>query len=210
VSEYIKLRAQYKKHKVCKQPNLNVSIAIASRMGKGSYFAHQIRHNIIHLMQHHHLSPPSTYTQNRYETLLNNEHILHNVCVYLAAQSLGTVSPRALCYHFNDIILPALRINGKIIKSIAQCWLKFRLGYECKEAKKGMYMDRHEHSDVLKERSEFINKLFNKYKWWVGRVHYPMHRSDPDCYTIGWWWVTLIRRSSAYHQHLHLGRRNTS
>src|SRR6266851_1224120 len=42
VSEYIKLCARYKKHKVCKQSNLNASIAIASWMGKGSYFAHQI------------------------------------------------------------------------------------------------------------------------------------------------------------------------
>jgi len=97
--------------------------------------------------------------------LLNNEHILHNVHVYLAAQSLGTVSPHMLCHHVNDIILLALRIDGKIIESTAQRWLKFRLGYECKEAKKGMYVDRHEHPDVLKERSEFIDKLLNKYEW---------------------------------------------
>jgi hypothetical protein len=96
--------------------------------------------------------------------LLNNEHILHNMHAYLAAQSLGTVSPHVLCHHVNDIILPALGINGKIIESTAQCWLKFRLEYECKEAKKGMYVDGHEHPDVLKERSEFIDKLFNKYE----------------------------------------------
>jgi hypothetical protein len=116
-------------------------------------------------MQHHHLPPPSTYARNGYRTLLNNEHILHDVRVYLAAQSLGTVSPRALCHHINDIILPALGIDGKIIESTAQRWLKFRLGYKCKEVKKGMYVDGHECPDVLKERSEFIDKLFNKYEW---------------------------------------------
>ena len=42
VSEYINLCAWYKKHKGCKRPNLNASIAIASWMGKGAYFAHQI------------------------------------------------------------------------------------------------------------------------------------------------------------------------
>jgi hypothetical protein len=42
VSEYINLHTRYKKHKGCKQPNLNASIAIASRMGKGAYFARQI------------------------------------------------------------------------------------------------------------------------------------------------------------------------
>ena len=42
VSEYMKLRAQYKNHGGCKQPNLNASLAVASWMGKGTYFAHQI------------------------------------------------------------------------------------------------------------------------------------------------------------------------
>ena len=42
VSEYINLHAWYKKHKGCKWPNLNASIAVASQMGKGAYFAHQI------------------------------------------------------------------------------------------------------------------------------------------------------------------------
>ncbi len=83
---------------------------------------------------------------------------------YLAAQSLGTVSPHALCLHINNIILPALRINSKIIESIAQCWLKFRLGYECKEAHKGIYVDGHECLDVIKERNVFINKQLNRYK----------------------------------------------
>jgi hypothetical protein len=39
VSKYINLCMRYKKHKGCKQPNLNASIAIASQMGKGAYFA---------------------------------------------------------------------------------------------------------------------------------------------------------------------------
>jgi len=97
--------------------------------------------------------------------LLNNEHILHDVRVYLAVQSLGTVSPHTLCHHVNDIILPALGIDSKIVKSTAQHWLKFRLGYECKEVKKGMDVDRHERPNILRERSEFIDKLLNKYEW---------------------------------------------
>ncbi len=97
--------------------------------------------------------------------LLNNESILHNVRAYLAAQSLGTVSPRTFCLHVNNVILPALRINGKIVESMAQCWLKFRLGYECKEAHKGMYVDGHERLDIIKERTEFIDKLLSIYEW---------------------------------------------
>jgi hypothetical protein len=121
---------------------------------------------MLYLKQHQHLPPPKSYTWGGYCTLLNNEGVLHDVCMYLIVQSLGTVSPHVLCHHVNnDIILPALGIDGKIVKSTAQCWLKFRLGYDCKEAHKGMYVDGHEHLDVIKERDVFINKQLNKYEW---------------------------------------------
>jgi len=42
VSEYTKLCMWYKNYGGCKWPNLNASIAVASQMGKGAYFAHQI------------------------------------------------------------------------------------------------------------------------------------------------------------------------
>ncbi len=96
--------------------------------------------------------------------LLNNESILHDMCTYLTAQFLGTVSLRTLCLYVNDIILPALGIDGKIIESMAQHWLKFRLGYECKEAHKGIYVDGHECPDVIKERNTFINEQLNRYE----------------------------------------------
>jgi len=84
--------------------------------------------------------------------------------MYLTAQSLGTVSLHVLCLHVNDIILPALGIDGKIIESMAQRWLKFRLGYESKEAYKGIYVDGHERLDVIKERNAFLNEQMNRYE----------------------------------------------
>ncbi|SRR6266851_7573501 len=42
VSEYVQLRARYKKHNTCKQPCLTASIVIVHSMGKGPYFACQI------------------------------------------------------------------------------------------------------------------------------------------------------------------------
>ena len=53
VSEYVQLQAQYWKTKATKWPCLSASIAIARRMGKGPYFACQIRPNELHH------SPPS-------------------------------------------------------------------------------------------------------------------------------------------------------
>lgn len=159
VSEYIKLRTRYKLHKVCKRPCLKASIAIAHRMGKGPYFARQIRYNELYLLKHHRLPHRRDYVHHGQHTLLDNETVLHDVRVYLAAQSLGSVTPRTLHKHVNKTILPALGIQGTISEPTAQRWLKFRLGYECKEAKKGIYIDGHERPDVIREREAFINQL---------------------------------------------------
>ena len=79
--------------------------------------------------------------------------------IYLATQALGLVIPLSLCQHVNNVILPALEIEGAINESTAQCWLKFKLGYECKESKKGMYIDGHERPDVIEERKVFLEQL---------------------------------------------------
>ncbi len=52
VTEYIKLHTNYRVCKACKQPCLKASMAIACRMGRGPYFAHQIRHTELYLMKH--------------------------------------------------------------------------------------------------------------------------------------------------------------
>src|SRR5712671_3708757 len=159
VLEYVKLRVRYIKHNMCKRPCLSASTAIATRVGKGPYFARQIRQNELHLKKYHHLPPPKHYSQHGHHTLLDNESVLHDVRAYLAAQALGTVTPRTLRKHVNDVILPTLGINGIISESTAQQWLRSKLGYECKETKKGMYMDGHERPDVIKERGEFLEQI---------------------------------------------------
>jgi hypothetical protein len=164
VLEYVKLRARYIKHNTCKRPCLSASAAIAIRVGKGLYFARQIRQNELYLKKHHYLPPPKRYSRHGHHTLLDNESVLHDVRAYLAAQALGTVTPRTLCKHVNEMVLPTLRINGTISKSTAQRWLRFKLGYECKETKKGVYMDGHERPDVIKERGEFLEQIFNRYE----------------------------------------------
>jgi hypothetical protein len=173
VSEYVKLRAQYQKIKSCKWPCLSTSIAIACRMGKGPYFACQIRHNEAYLLQHRGLPPRKSYTRHGHHTLLDNESVLHDVRTYLASQNLGTVAPRTFCHHVNTTILPALDIKATITESTAQRWLRLKLGYECKESKKGMYVDGHERPDVIKEREVFIGQIFDRYERCAGRVHCP-------------------------------------
>jgi len=55
VSEYVKLCICYKLHKVCKQPCLKASIAIAHWMSKGPYFTCKIHYHELYLLKHHHL-----------------------------------------------------------------------------------------------------------------------------------------------------------
>jgi hypothetical protein len=159
VTEYIKLRTHYKTCKACKQLCLKASIAIAHRMGKGPYLAHKIRHTELYLLKHQRLPLPKLYAQGGHHSLLDNEAVLHDMCVYLATQTLGTVTPLSLCQHINAVILPALEIEGRIIEYTAQRWLKFKLRYECKEARKGVYIDGHERLDVIEERKEFLERL---------------------------------------------------
>jgi hypothetical protein len=159
VTEYIKLCTNYRARKACKQPCLKASTAIARRMGRGPYFARQIRHTELYLMKHRRLPLPMAYTRGGHHSLLDNEALLHDVRVYLAAQDLGTVTPLSLCQHINTVILPALEIEGTISEITARRWLKLRLGYECKETKKGIYIDGHERPDVIKERMEFLERL---------------------------------------------------
>jgi hypothetical protein len=165
VSEYVKLRTQYQKHKVCKWPCLSASMAIAQCMGKGPYFACQIRHSEVYLKKYHQLPLLKIFMQHRHHTLLDNESILHDVRTYLASQALGSVSPWTFCQHINEVILPALSIEGAISERTAQRWLTSKLGYECKEAKKGIYVDGHERPNVIDERIDFIDKMLNRYEW---------------------------------------------
>ena len=136
-------------------------------MGKGPYFACQIRHNELHLLWHRRLPPPKSYTWHGHHTLLDNESVLHNVCTYLASRDLGTVTPRIFCHHVNVTILPALGIDATITESTAQQWLRNKLGYQCKEARKGVYIDGHEHPDVIKEREGFLDQILDVFEWCV-------------------------------------------
>jgi hypothetical protein len=48
----------------------------------------------------------------------------------------------------NNVLFPVLGMQGSIVESTAKLWLRFRLGYQCKEAKHGIYIDGHECPDM--------------------------------------------------------------
>jgi hypothetical protein len=168
ITEYVKLCTQFRAHLKCKQPCLNASLAIARRMGKGSYFARQIRQDEAFVRRHHQLPPSQAAAQHGQYTLLDNENVLHAVRRYLAAQSLGTITPHLLCHHVNGVILPALNMTGErstICERTAITWLR-KLGYTCKDMKKAIYHDGHERPDVVKAQKKFLEEM-GQYERWV-------------------------------------------
>ena len=161
ITEYVKLRARYQTQAKCSKPCLSASIAIARWMGKGGYFARQIRQNERYLLQHQRLPPSKAGAYHGQYTLLDNENVLHAVRRYLAAQDLGTITPHQLCRNVNDVILPALEMTGHnsyISERTAINWLK-KLGYICKDVKKGVYHDGHERPDVVEARQKFLAQM---------------------------------------------------
>ena len=161
VTEYVKLREKYKHLGRRKRPCLVASLAIAKRMGKGPYFAGRIRHNEIYLIQYRRLPPTKRGAHRGPETLLDNETVLHNVRRYLAMQNLGAITPLQLRKHVNNVILPALDLSTKnagICDRTAINWLK-KLGYTCKDVKKGLYHDGHERPDVVVAREKYLEQM---------------------------------------------------
>ncbi len=82
VSKYVKLHTLYKSSKACKQPCLKASIAIAHRMGKGVYFACQIRYNELYLLKYHHLPPvKNTRSTANTHSLTTRQSCMTCVCI---------------------------------------------------------------------------------------------------------------------------------
>ena len=130
---------------------MNASLAIAQQMGKNEHFAWKIHENERFLLYHGHLPPSKACKKRGQWTLLSNLDIVQKVCVYLASQRLGTITPNILCKHINNVILLTLELTKKkasICEHTAVNWLH-RLGYECKDVKKEIYVDGHERSDIV-------------------------------------------------------------
>jgi len=161
VSEYVKFQASYVMNNKCKRLHINASIAIAQPMGRGLYFACQIGENEKCLLCHHHLSLSEAGRKGGLATLLDNEDILHTVRVYLTMQKLGTITPFLLCKHINSVILPALELTEKkatICEWTTINWL-CKLGYQCKDVRKGIYIDGHECPDMIETQTKFLEKM---------------------------------------------------
>ena len=73
----------------------------------------------------------------------------------------------------NEVILSLLGLDAggeKISEVTTQQWLA-KLGYELKEAKKGIYVDGHEREDVVTYRQEFLRKFAENERYNTTELH---------------------------------------
>jgi hypothetical protein len=63
--------------------------------------------------------------------------------------------PAKLCQYINLFLLPSLDIDDTISETTAVRWLK-KLGFKLSRVQKGVYVDGHEHVDVVDARNKFI------------------------------------------------------
>jgi hypothetical protein len=162
-ADYIRTREILRRHPKCKTPAKIASLRAAAKMGKGPAFARQVRSNEHHLMHFRELPINLTKTGRKRgpPALIDDERVQHGARRYLAAQSLGAISSHEFALHVSDVLLPSLGFTGddaSICERTAIEWLH-KLGYECVDAKKGMYHDGHERPDVGEARTIFLDRM---------------------------------------------------
>ncbi|KIJ43854.1 hypothetical protein M422DRAFT_169388, partial [Sphaerobolus stellatus SS14] len=158
---FVKLRDSYRLHPKCHTPAMTASLIAARRLVRGPYFARQLRKLELYVLKYRKLPPSKSRTIVEQQSLLNNENIIHNLRSYLAILKIGEVTPHKFMQHINLIVLPSLGFTGPkvtISEVTAYRWLG-KLGYQNKEAKKGLFIDGHERADVIQSRMRYIAKI---------------------------------------------------
>jgi hypothetical protein len=92
VNSYLELVAKYSRNPKIKNPRTRASQAIAKGVGRGPYFAKQIRHLTLYIERFRTLPPPNAGKHHAHPSLLNNERVLHAVHRYLTVIAVGEVS----------------------------------------------------------------------------------------------------------------------
>jgi hypothetical protein len=180
VKEFIKLWDKYKKNPRIKAPMIKASHAISGAIGKGPYMARKIRELYRYIARFQALPPVSRGKHYAHPSLLNDERIMRAVCRYLTILANGQVrclnnmvvyltylnhqiTPLLLMKQVNDTIILLLGFDTdghKISEATARRWLA-KLGYELKEARKGVYIDGHERDDVKAYHQEFLKHFLS-------------------------------------------------
>lgn len=102
VRNYLELLERYRRIPNIKNPATRASIAVAKSVGKGPYFAKNIRHLVIYIDRFHTLPPARSGKHHAHPSLLNNERISQAVRRYLTVQEIGEVKVSTIIQHNQD------------------------------------------------------------------------------------------------------------
>lgn len=164
VIEYVKVRDRLLNSmgKRSQRPFQRASMIVAARMGKGPFFARQVRAHTAYLLKHGRLPPLQTKKRPGGHSLVDNEAVILSLRRYLALMGIGEITPIRLQQHVNGVIIPSLlsaqpnNTPQTISVRTARSWLR-KLGYFRTQAKKGVYIDGHDRPDVITARNEFLD-----------------------------------------------------
>lgn len=166
VIEYVKVRDRLLAGmgKRSQRPTQRASMVVAARMGKGPFFARQVRENTAYLLKYGQLPPLQTKKRPGGHSLIDNEAFLLSLRRYIALMGIGEITPFRLQKHVNNVIIPSLlsalpnNTPQTISLRTAQSWLR-KLGYFATQAKKGIYIDGHDRPDVIEAREKFLDRV---------------------------------------------------
>lgn len=91
VKNYLELTLKYLRTPRVKNPRTRASLAVATAVGKGPYFARKIRHLALYIEKFHTLPPTNSGKHHAHPSLLNNERVAQAVRRYLTVVANGEV-----------------------------------------------------------------------------------------------------------------------
>ncbi len=135
----------------------SLEIARQWHEGQGNWFSRRVQALARHYQIFEALPIERHGGARQSRSWLYDEQVKTRTRDWLTSQKTGDVTPRRLQYALNQTIFPELNITltKGISERTARCWL-IRLGWRQTVVRKGVYMDGHEHADVV----EYQNNVF--------------------------------------------------
>ena len=117
----------------------------------GAWFACRIWYLAWYYQKHEQLPPELQGGLHKHASHLYDDDVEQCAQAWLAAQVASTVTPATFHVALNDEILPSLCVILKkpLCEHTAHRWLH-KLGYRKDKIWKGVYMDGHERTDIVK------------------------------------------------------------
>ena len=169
--------------------------------GEGIHFARHVQALACHYQVFEQL-PTQTAGGYRGCLIFRDERVQNTAQTWLMKLPTSEVNPRRFCRALTEEILPCLGINKTAAERTAWRWL-INLGWRQTRLKKGVYMDGHERSDVIKYQNNIFLPLMAKYEKcmvkWLKHEDRTFKRVEPELGSGEKQIVPLFQDKSSFH-----------